>query len=433
MKFLTQGEKLKNLRTKLNLTQKDLAIEGVTREFISMVEKEKRNFSKETAVCFMQNIIKYAKLKSMDIDLSFDKEYLSRTIKEDAEKYCKLSLEKCSTTEELLELLNICKEYELYSVMIMVYKKNGDKLLNENKSFEAFINYDKAMEIIDQNNITEYKIAIFNNMGICKLRLLQYDESIYYFNKSMNLCHSMNEYKVYNKTLYNISLAYSTMGSATKSLKYIKEAKDRINIKYEKKMLVKISITEAICYQSLKEYDKCIKIYKNLKDNLNIEDNILLGNIYNNLGIALFKSKMYEESKIYFNKSQQLRAIYDKNHLARTLIDKSIVYIDLKEYSEGINTINEGLNLCNEYNDYEYLNKGYKCLENIYKMQDDHDNLRSIYKDIVRVAKINNNKKEEVYGLSSLINLEVGLKSYELIHNYTKELTQCIDLISNTL
>ena len=55
MEFLTQGEKLKNLRLELNLRQKDLSDEKVTREFISMVEKGKRNFlflSSLITICF---------------------------------------------------------------------------------------------------------------------------------------------------------------------------------------------------------------------------------------------------------------------------------------------------------------------------------------------------------------------------------------------
>ena len=433
LEFLTQGEKLKNLRTKLNLTQKDLVIEGVTREFISMVEKEKRNFSKGTAICFMQNIIEYAKLKSIDIDSEFDKEYLSRTIKEDVERYCKLSLEKCSTTEGLLELLNLCKEYELSNVIIMVYKKIGDKLLIETKPFEAFINYDKAMEIIDQNNITEYKIRILNNMGICKLRLLQYNESIYYFNKCMELGHSMNDYKIYNKALYNRLLACSSMKNTDKSLQYIKESKDRININNESDIFIKIRIIEALCYEEIGDYNKSIEIYKDLKDNFNIEDNVILGNIYNNLGITLFKNKEYEESKVYFSKSKELRSLYDRSHLARTLIHESILYIKSEQYSDAIYIINEGLNLCNEYNDYEYLNKGYKYLEDIYKKQKDYSTLKEVYKRILHFAKINNNTREEIYGLSGLIKLEISLKNYEVIGEYIEHMNASIDLISNIL
>ncbi|MBU3210473.1 tetratricopeptide repeat protein [Clostridium algidicarnis] len=433
MKLLSQGQKLKNLRTKLNLTQKDLVIEGVTREFICMVEKEKRHFSKATAICFMQNIIKYAKTKSIDMDSSFDEEYLSRTIKEDAEMYCKLSLEKSSTMEEDLQILSICKEYEISNVMIMVYKKIGDKLLNETKAVEAFINYDKAMEIIDQNNIMEYKILILNNMGICKLRLLQYNEAIYYFNKSMNLSHNINDYKIYNKILYNMSLVYSNMKNVYKALQYIKEAKERKDIKDEKNIFIKIRIIEALCYEYIDDYNKAIEIYRDLEDNLNIEDNIILGNIYNNLGIALFKNKDYESSKTYFNKSEELRIIYDKPCLSHTIIDKSVVYTYLKEYSEAIDIIDHGLSLCNEYNDYEYLNKGYKYLEDIYKKQKDYSRLKDVYKRILHFAKINNNTKEEVYGLSGLVKIEISLKNYEVIGGYMDKLNESIDLISNKM
>ncbi|PPK46986.1 hypothetical protein BD821_11426 [Clostridium algidicarnis DSM 15099] len=429
----SQGQKLKNLRTKLNLTQKDLVIEGVTREFISMVEKEKRHFSKATAICFMQNIIEYAKIKSIDMDLSFDEEYLSRTIKEDAEMYCKLSLEKSSTMEEYLDILSICNKYEISNVMIMVYKKIGDKLLNEAKAVEAFINYDKGMEIIDQKNIMEYKILILNNMGICKLRLLQYNEAIYYFNKSMDLSHIMNDYKIYNKILYNMSLVYSNMKNVCKALQYIKEAKERKDIKDEKNIFIKIRIIEALCYEDIDDYNKSIEIYRDLKDNFNIEDKVILGNIYNNLGISLFKNKEYEESKVYFSKSGELRSIYDRSHLARTFIHESIIYINSKQYKYAIDMINKGLNLCNEYNDYEYLNKGYKYLEDIYKKQKDYNKLKEIYKGILHFAKINNNAKEEIYGLSGLIKLEISLKNYEVIGGYMDILNESIDLISNKL
>jgi len=433
LKLLSQGQKLKNLRTKLNLTQKDLVIEGVTREFICMVEKEKRHFSKATAICFMQNIIEYAKIKSIDMDLSFDEEYLSRTIKEDAEMYCKLSLEKSSTMEEYLDILRICNKYEIYNVMIMVYKKIGDKLLNEAKAVEAFINYDKGMEIIDQKNIMEYKILILNNMGICKLRLLQYNEAIYYFNKSMDLSHIMNDYKIYNKILYNMSLVYSNMKNVCKALQYIKEAKERKDIKDEKNIFIKIRIIEALCYEDIDDYNKSIEIYRDLKDNLNIEDNIILGNIYNNLGIALFKNKDYESSKTYFNKSEELRSIHDRRCLSHTIIDKSMVYTDLKEYSEAIDIINHGLTLCNEYNDYKYLNKGYKYLEDIYKKQKDYNKLKEIYNNILHHAEINNNTKERIYGLSGLIKLEISLKNYEVIGEYMDMINESIDLIAKIL
>ncbi|WP_443660412.1 tetratricopeptide repeat protein [Clostridium algidicarnis] len=433
MKLLSQGQKLKNLRTKLNLTQKDLVIEGVTREFICMVEKEKRHFSKATAICFMQNIIEYAKIKSIDMDLSFDEEYLSRTIKEDAEMYCKLSLEKSSTMEEYLDILRICNKYEIYNVMIMVYKKIGDKLLNETKAVEAYINYDKAIEIIDQNNITEHKISILNNMGICKLRLLQYNEAIYYFNKSMELCNSMNDYKIYNKALYNRLLACFSMEDISKSLKYIKESKDIININNSRDIFMKILIIEAICYKDIGNYSKCIEIYSDLTDKFDIEDKVILGNIYNNLAIALFENKKYEESKAYFGKSKELRSVYDRLHLARTFIHESIIYINLEQYNDAIDVLNKGLNLCNEYNDYEYLNKGYKYLEDIYKKQKDYNKLKETYNNILHHAKINNNIKEEIYGLSNLIKLEISLKNYEIIGEYIDKLNESIDLVSNIL
>ncbi|WP_029452060.1 helix-turn-helix transcriptional regulator [Clostridium algidicarnis] len=433
MEIPSQGQKLKNLRTKLKLTQKDLVIEGVTREFISMVEKEKRHFSKATAICFMQNIIEYAKIKSIDMDLSFDEEYLSRTIKEDAEMYCKLSLEESSTMEEYLDILSICNKYEISNVMIMVYKKIGDKLLNEAKAVEAFINYDKAMEIIDQKNIMEYKILILNNMGICKLRLLQYNEAIYYFNKSIELCHSTNDYKIYNKALYNRLLACFSMEDISKSLKYIKESKDIININNSRDIFIKVLIIEAICYKDIGNYSKCIEIYRNLTDNFNIEDKVILGNIYNNLAIALFENKEYEESKAYFGRSKELRSVYDRSHLARTFIHESIIYINLEQYNDAIDTLNKGLNLCNEYNDYEYLNKGYKYLEDIYKAQKDYNKLKETYNNVLHHAKINNNIKEEIYGLSSLIKLEISLKNYEVIGGYMDRLNESIDLISNKL
>ena len=86
MEFLTPGQKIRNIRIKLNMNQQDLVSENITRPLISMIETGKRNLTYDTANTIMGKFNK--KAKKLGIDLNIDIDYLLRHQYEDANIYC---------------------------------------------------------------------------------------------------------------------------------------------------------------------------------------------------------------------------------------------------------------------------------------------------------------------------------------------------------
>jgi len=279
VEFLTQGEKLKRLRIQLNLRQKDLADENITREFISMVEKDKRNFSKQNAISIMKNILSKAEEKG--IVLNLDEEYIYRDIKQDVQKYCLQQVENKATKEECEKLLDMAEKYDLPYAKVKILKRMGKILLYDQEPVQAFISYSKAMEILNTNNFIEEKAAIFNNMGVCKLKLIQYEEAALYFNNSLIICVIVNDFKIYNRVLFNLILTYDNLRRIDETLKIIEECNERIDKVEENLIYIKVKVMEANCYEVKKEYDKSFIIYDNLvkeiASSLNQENMKLLG------------------------------------------------------------------------------------------------------------------------------------------------------------
>jgi len=429
VEFLTQGEKLKRLRIQLNLRQKDLADENITREFISMVEKDKRNFSKQNAISIMKNILSKAEEKG--IVLNLDEEYIYRDIKQDVQKYCLQQVENKATKEECEKLLDMAEKYDLPYAKFRILKRMGKIFFADQDYTQSFIIHSQAMEILNTNNLIEEKPIIFNNMGVCKLKLTQYEEAVLYFSNSLIICDIINDYKICNRVLFNLALTYDNLGKVDETLKVIQKCNKKLDKIKENILYLKVKVMEANCYEVKKQYDKSFIIYDQLindiRNNQNPENFKFLGLIYNNMAFIKLEQKNYDESEFYFDKSYQARLIYDKEGLSHTLIDKSSLYIDVNLLDKAIEGINEGIIICKKYNDYEYWLTGLKQLEKIYLIKKNYDKLEKVYLDLMSLSEKNNTEKNSIYALNKLINLELLLKNMEKAQFYSNKLNEYIE------
>ncbi|WP_040214787.1 helix-turn-helix transcriptional regulator [Clostridium polynesiense] len=438
MKFLTQGEKLKKLRIELNLRQKDLADENVTREFISMVEKEKRNFSRQNAISVMRRILSIAAEKG--IELNLDEEYIYRDIKQDAERYCIQRVEDNASLEECEELLKISDDYNVPYAKYKVYKRMGDLVLFNQEPIKAFIYYSEAMEILNLNNYLQERPSIFNNMGVCKLKLIQYEEAILYFTNALYISELDDSYGIYNRVAVNLSLAYINIGKIEECLSIIEEFSTKIDKDKENIIYIKMELLRANCYEYKKDYEKCLGIYWDLLDGLDInnifqgevnkEYGNLLGIIYNNMANVLLIQEKYDESEIYFDKSYDVRINYDIEWLSHSLIEKSRLYIKWLEYDKAEEVIYKGIELCKKYNDYEYWLIALKELEKIYSYNKNYEELINVYTDLIKLSDKNEIEKHKVYALNKLIKLEVSLNNMEKVQYYSNKLDKYIELMN---
>lgn len=351
--------------------------------------------------------------------------------KEEAEKICITAAENNASYEECLELLSITDKFNIPYGHYKLYKRMGDFFLINQKFQESFVYYTIAMDILNENNMKEEKIFLFNNMGINKLKMLQYDEAIVYFDSSLMLSNMIKKYDIYTKILYNLALAYLSIYKIEEAITAIIKCYKRLDKHSEAQLYIKLKILEANCYEEKGCFSKCIEIYYTLlkgEDNIN---NTLLGNIYNNIASLFLKGKNYSESSIYFDKAYDNRNTYDKWLLSHVLIDKAELYYDTQDLEKFYITIFQGIELCKEYSDYEYWIKAMMKLEKAYRKENNTEKLRSTYLEMLEISKKNNLEKDIMYSLNKLINLEIKLKNFEVAFKYNDMLNEYIEKIVN--
>jgi HTH-type transcriptional regulator, quorum sensing regulator NprR len=69
MKFLTTGEKIKETRRYLKMTQEDLQDESISRALISMIEINIRSLTKDAAINLVEKFKKRANELGINLDI----------------------------------------------------------------------------------------------------------------------------------------------------------------------------------------------------------------------------------------------------------------------------------------------------------------------------------------------------------------------------
>ena len=397
MKFLTTGEKVRKLREQLKLTQEDLQSERVTRGLISMIETGRRDVTYGTAVKLAEKFNE--KAEELSIIMNIDEAYLMRSPAGDAEIYCLNKLKNNDITEDTIkEVFAIINQYDLLFVQAKTYFKIGE-INEEKKNFDdARINYDKAIKIYKTMGKNEELGYVYLRLGSCSGKDLKYDTAIVYFNLSQYYSFVCDKKETQKMCLYGLANAYKHLNKVDLALETVEEylaVSDETDPRYVYGHGIK-----ANCYEAKKDYDKAIEIYKEILLKISDNTNVFIGYAYNNLGNLYAHINNFEESLKYFEMAEKFRGDSDKVNLGVTLIEKSNVYLKQEKYTDAINTIDLGLNYSIDFNDMEYIIKGYYILAYIYDKSNNLVNLENSYLKIIELLKI----KKDTNSLKSIYN-----------------------------
>lgn len=388
MDFLSPGKKIKALRKQLNIKQVELEAIGVSRNYISMVESDKRNLTGKTLENFLNFI--QDKADMLGIKVNLDTDYLLMPEKEEARNYCNMKLKSTLNHEGLNEIINIGKQYNLTDILVTVYFLKADLLYDECHYDTAFLYYYNILDIYINNNDDNNKGYIYLKLAICKLMVLSYEEALAYFFKSYFYCNEFNDKINLQKCIFDIALTYKKIDEYDNSLLYIDKFLNIINPQEHIVQYIDAIIIKCNCYASKGDFKTSIDIYNSTIDYFDNIPNVSLGYIYNNLGENYLNLNNLEQSVTYFDKSIQIRTLYDGSTLSHSLIDKSKVFIKQNLYNESIYLIKEGILLAEKYSDIEYIIKGYEILEDIYIKLNDKDMLEGIYLSLIETLKDGN-------------------------------------------
>lgn len=388
MEFLTPGERIRKLRTKLKLKQEDLQGKNVTRAIISMIETNKRELTHRAAVKIAKKLKKRA--EELSIDLYIDKDYLMLSKRKEAEIYCLDQLRGYrKNVIKTREVLKIAAEYGLLEIQAKVYCNLAEICSDERDFYEAYVNYKRAKEIYISINNNEKLGYIYWKIGVCKANNLKYNIAIEYYELSQHYCLVNNDSKTKKLCLYSLANSYKKINEIDLALNTIDKYLSLCDEKEDYRLYIYAYGVKATCYETKKDYDAVIDTYKFMLTKILDSTDIPLGYIYNNLGLAYCYKNDFQESMKYFDLAESFRRKIDKANLSATLIEKANVFIKQNLYAKAIKTIELGLSYAKTYKDSEYLLKGNYILADIYDDLKDNKNLEKTYLKIIKLLKNN--------------------------------------------
>lgn len=428
MEFISGNKKIKLLRKQLRMTQQEFQDSHFTRGYLGLLENGRRNITLQASRIIAEKFMR--KAKELNLELELEEDYFSRSVEEDAKIYCEKILKNDLSMDELNEIMNIGEKYNLNSVEAKVYRRKGDLYFDENQYLEAYKNYFYSMDILRGEEPNIEICYVYNRLGYSKSLLLDYEEAIVYFNKAIYNAEMLKDERVLRYATYNLSVAYSCINKFHEAIDIINKFIHRIDMEKEFLNYVYVNILKANCYEGLNEMDNSIIILKDLieivKERNDDESTRLLGLIYNNLGSLYRRDEKLSKALDYYNKSQQIRNRVDNKNVSHTLIEKANIYISKKLYDEAIMIIELGIEKASEYNDYEYIFKGYELLEKIYCKLDRREELEKIIEAAIEVLKNTNNLDLKIKYYTKLQELYFKDKEYE-------KAEKCLNMIQNLL
>lgn len=393
IEFLTPGQRIKKLRKMLNLKQHELQGENVKRNFISMIENDKRGLSSDTAKHLAQKFIKRA--NELGINLHIDEAYLLMSQEEEARQYCLNELSKNLNLDALDHINDISIRFNLKDVEMYALIKKGDYYFEAKEYSKALTNYVKALN----NMVDKIEAYLFNRLGLCKMNELHYTEALEFFSMAYSLAVAGNDLVTRKNSIYNISLCHRKLSNFEISIKYINEFLTLCNRDEELISYVYANVIKANSYRDLKEFDSALGIYEHLRQSIDINSPIA-AYVYDNLGLLYSEFSEYEKALECLDISQKIRTDADIENLAKSLIDKASILVKQSRNYEALILINLGIDVAKKYKDFEYEFKGYHLLTDIYKELGDTKKLEEIYLKLFAIAK----EKEDYMEMFSVSN-----------------------------
>jgi tetratricopeptide (TPR) repeat protein len=423
MEFLSIGEKLRKLRQQLDLEQDSLTEIGVSRNYISMIEHNKRELTENRAEQLTTLLRNIANEKGISLDVSDD--YLMLTQSEEAEKYCLLALDSVNDIDEANSIYSIIKDYKLDNAKPKYYLKMADLFFQQKDYSSAFTYYLDSLE--SYKSIGNYdKIPyIYNRLGRCRSLKLDHNESLYYLIKAYEAALEHNVHDIRKIILHNMARAYIDLNNADVALNYIERYLELCTPTETFEDYIRGTILKAACYKRQQNYEAAINVYTSCVELFNDKYNSYLGYIYNNLGDIYSSQNLPDKALEYYDKAQQVIEKSEIERISHSLTLKAELYIKLGDYNEALLQIVQAIAYSKSFKDYEYLYKGYLLLEKIYTHTNNLEKLKQVYMDMLSILENANDRNEmmKIHAKLSIISIKENKLETSLDHlNYIAEI-----------
>lgn len=362
-------DRLKYIRQKYNIKQKDLDCEYLNQKVYSYIETRRRELSEKTLDKILKRFNEV--LKEKNINQEVKRNEIDIPIEEQVAEYVEIYLEKTRTKtfEKIEELLEI---YPSNKGRGLLYKKLGDIESDKKNYEEAIKNYILA------NN---YFMIEFDYKGVSDT-LYQLTRCYYFLGLKGEL---KNIYKKFNKyfnllekkeyILYNTSLGFYQCKEYQDTIDIL----EKVKVFLDKELEFKVFLLKNICLENLKNYEKSeIRYIEYLKKDISEKNRKLL---QTNLIENYRKQQKFNEAKKYMVDYIKTLSLFpeDENQNAYWLLGR--LFRDLGENTSAklyyLRGILIGINLGKEYFDSE----------NYYTMIEEYVEICETYEEVIDAEK----------------------------------------------
>nr|WP_274600935.1 hypothetical protein [Clostridium yunnanense] len=392
------------MRKQLGINQSLLEDVNMTRAFISMMESGKRRISRKSSEILARKFNSIA--KEMSININLDDQYFYRLPEEDAKFYCEKELSKKEIShEELEDIIEVAKTYQLSDMLINAYKINGEIYFVESDYMKAFTNFSNSLGKCKEVNENLLQTYIYNAMGVCKIRRNEDEEAVFYFSQALWYAKEQDNDLYFIKASYNLALGYSKIKEYDKCLEVIEKNILEKDISEKNEDLLKARILKANTYLRLGKKEEVLQEYVKIINALKEDDIDTLSMLYNNIAEYHYKNEQFEESLKYINKAQKLR---NREFTSIILDTKGKIFLKQGLYNEGIMIFELAISFAEEYKQFTVLFEIYKDLIKVYELIGDLEKVKESAQTLLETLDKNCIDKGRSYALYKLIEISTA-------------------------
>jgi signal transduction histidine kinase len=296
-----------------------------------------------------------------------------------------------------------------------LYKNKGSLFLYHAKYDSSKANYEKAIEIFENQNQTasdtlnknfiKITAQAYNGLGLVSWNQGNYSKAIKNYQRALEFHEKINNKEGIANCYNNIGLIHWNRDDFKRSVEY---------------------------------YQKALNLYTQTGDISGI------AHCYNNMGIIYKTQKQYDTAISYYNEAlNRYKDLTDKNGIAYCYNNIGLVHFKRAEYKKARKFFNKALSIKKEIGDKKALSSSYGNYAELYLAVADtlkNPSKKNIkYKEAIKYAKMELqiakkigvlNKQKHAYKF--LAKAHEGLNNYQSAYKYHKLFTEKKDSLFNT-
>lgn len=200
-----------------------------------------------------------------------------------------------------------------------------------------------------------YKVSeSLNEIGNGYVYMRKYSEAIKWYEQSLEYSELIIDQNYSKGAQINLAQAYYNVGDYVSAKKHAESYRDyqlrngaSRNVANAFALLGQIEMAKDNNEDAITYFQQCFEFSQN------INDNVILGHAYTNMGIALYLNNEMDKSLDAFKKGLEYRQkVKNKRLICDSYLNVSNIYSERSEYSEALDYAEKGLQLARENNLY---------------------------------------------------------------------------------